>query len=161
MSESTETPKKKPTRASSAKAAASGSANPGKSAAASKASAGKAPKVSAAKSEPVAPVAAPPASAAAAPPSASAGKGAKARAQIADADAAEKKTPRRAAGGRPKSAGTTAGLPNQDIIDKMVAEAAYYLAEKRNFAVGFEEQDWLAAKEQIMTQLLGAKKPKV
>ncbi len=154
MSESTETPKKKPARAASAKAAVSDSAVAEK-AAAPKAAAGKAP---AAKLAPVEPVVTP----AASPKSASEGKGAKARAQIADADAAEKKTTRRASGGKTKSAtgSSTAGLPSQDVIDKMVAEAAYYLAEKRNFAVGFEEQDWLAAKEQIMTQLLGAKKPK-
>lgn len=41
----------------------------------------------------------------------------------------------------------------------MVAEAAYYLAEKRNFAPGFEEEDWAAAKAQIMAQLQSAKKP--
>jgi hypothetical protein len=42
----------------------------------------------------------------------------------------------------------------------MVAEAAYYLAEKRNFATGFEAEDWQEAKEQIMAQLLGTKNPK-
>lgn len=151
MSEPTETPKKKPTRASSAKGAVKTSAAADKPAAA-KATAGKAAKVPAAKSEPVKQVSIP----VAAPNSASSGKGAKARAQIADADAAESKTTRRVAGGKSK----TSGLPNQDVIDKMVAEAAYYLAERRNFAAGFEHEDWLSAKEQIMSQLLGAKKPK-
>ena len=51
-------------------------------------------------------------------------------------------------------------LPDQDTINKMVEEAAYYLAEKRNFAPGFEEQDWLDAKQQIMDQLEGASRPK-
>ena len=41
-------------------------------------------------------------------------------------------------------------IPNAETIDKMVAEAAYYLAEKRNFAVGFEEDDWVTAKVQVM-----------
>ncbi|HYE33890.1 DUF2934 domain-containing protein [Methylocaldum sp.] len=49
--------------------------------------------------------------------------------------------------------------PNQETVDRMVAEAAYYLAEKRNFAPGFEEEDWLAAKAQILAQLEEAKNP--
>ena len=50
-------------------------------------------------------------------------------------------------------------MPSQDLINKMVEEAAYYLAEKRNFAPGFEEQDWLTAKEQIKRQLEGTDNP--
>jgi hypothetical protein len=49
--------------------------------------------------------------------------------------------------------------PGQDTIDRMVAEAAYYLAEKRAFAPGFEEQDWQAAKDQITAQLHNARNP--
>ena len=45
------------------------------------------------------------------------------------------------------------------MINGMVAVAAYFLAEKRAFAPGFEEQDWLAAKAQIMAQLAEAKNP--
>ncbi len=43
--------------------------------------------------------------------------------------------------------------PDQHTLECMVAEAAYYLAEKRNFAPGHEEADWLAATEQITAQL--------
>jgi len=50
-------------------------------------------------------------------------------------------------------------MPDQGTIDRMVAEAAYYLAEKRAFAPGFEEQDWQAAKEQIFGQLRNATNP--
>jgi hypothetical protein len=50
-------------------------------------------------------------------------------------------------------------MPDQAIIDAMVAEAAYYLAEKRCFAPGFEEQDWLTAREQIEAQLSAARNP--
>jgi outer membrane biosynthesis protein TonB len=50
-------------------------------------------------------------------------------------------------------------LPDQETIDRMIQEAAYYLAEKRNFATGFEDQDWLAAKEQILEQFKDAKNP--
>ncbi len=45
------------------------------------------------------------------------------------------------------------------MINGMVAVAAYFLAEKRQFAPGFEDQDWLAAKAQIMAQLADAKNP--
>jgi hypothetical protein len=50
-------------------------------------------------------------------------------------------------------------VPDQGAIDCMVAEAAYYLAEKRAFAPGFEEQDWQAAREQIEAQLRAARNP--
>ncbi len=62
---------------------------------------------------------------------------------------------------RKKVAQTTAAgqMPDQGIIDAMVAEAAYYLAEKRCFAPGFEEQDWRAAREQIEAQLRAARNP--
>ena len=32
---------------------------------------------------------------------------------------------------------------------RMIAEAAYYLAEKRGFAPGHEESDWLLASQQV------------
>jgi hypothetical protein len=50
-------------------------------------------------------------------------------------------------------------MPDQDAINRMVAEAAYYIAERRSFAPGFEEADWQAAKEQIAAQLRGATRP--
>lgn len=50
-------------------------------------------------------------------------------------------------------------LPSQEAINRMVEEAAYYLAEQRNFAPGFEEEDWLTAKQQIMEQLAKADNP--
>ncbi|KAA6187071.1 DUF2934 domain-containing protein [Thiohalocapsa marina] len=31
----------------------------------------------------------------------------------------------------------------------MIADAAYYLAEKRNFAPGHEQEDWLAAEAEV------------
>ena len=49
--------------------------------------------------------------------------------------------------------------PSQEMINKMIEEAAYFLAEKRHFAPGFEEQDWLQAKQQIMTQIEGSHPP--
>jgi hypothetical protein len=50
-------------------------------------------------------------------------------------------------------------MPDHGAIDGMVAEAAYYLAEKRAFAPGFEEQDWQAARDQIAAQLRSARNP--
>lgn len=42
---------------------------------------------------------------------------------------------------------------------RMIAEAAYYLAEKRNFQAGDSLQDWLRAERLIESQLAG--KPKL
>jgi len=36
---------------------------------------------------------------------------------------------------------------------KMIAEAAYYLAQKRGFSSGNELSDWTAAEKQVDTQL--------
>jgi hypothetical protein len=52
-------------------------------------------------------------------------------------------------------------MPDQGTIERMVAEAAYYLAEKRAFAPGFEAQDWQAAVDQIAAQLRSIKNPLV
>jgi hypothetical protein len=43
-------------------------------------------------------------------------------------------------------------LPPADELDQRVAEAAYYLAEKRGFAPGHEMEDWLEAEEDIHNQ---------
>lgn len=63
----------------------------------------------------------------------------------------------------PKAAKTTAATaPRQKKTTKsgvatvldmqpMIATAAYYLAEQRNFAPGYELQDWLAAEQLIRT----------
>jgi hypothetical protein len=37
----------------------------------------------------------------------------------------------------------------------MIAEAAYYLAEKRNFQPGFEEEDWATATAGVLEKLRG------
>jgi hypothetical protein len=54
---------------------------------------------------------------------------------------------------------TVPQMPDQGTIDRMVAEAAYYLAEKRAFAPGYEDQDWQAAREQIEAELRAARNP--
>ncbi len=41
---------------------------------------------------------------------------------------------------------------SKPIITKdMIAEAAYYKAEQRGFALGFEEHDWLEAESELST----------
>lgn len=49
-------------------------------------------------------------------------------------------------------AGTT-GAPDQQEVDRMIAEAAYYLAEKRNFEPGWEQEDWETATNEVMRRL--------
>jgi hypothetical protein len=72
--------------------------------------------------------------------------------------AASPRAPRKKAAQKPQAAADPQ-MPDQGDIDRMVAEAAYYLAEKRAFAPGFEEQDWQAAREQIEAQLRAARNP--
>jgi hypothetical protein len=38
---------------------------------------------------------------------------------------------------------------NQDVRSQMIAEAAYYNAQKRNFTDGSAEQDWLTAEAEV------------
>jgi hypothetical protein len=42
-----------------------------------------------------------------------------------------------------------AAAPGEHVSKAMVAEAAYYIAEKRGFAPGRELDDWLQAEEQV------------
>ena len=47
---------------------------------------------------------------------------------------------------------STAHIPDQDYHE-MVSEAAYYKAEQRGFIPGYEEEDWLAAENDILSML--------
>ena len=38
---------------------------------------------------------------------------------------------------------------NEDAYEATIAEAAYYLAEKRDFSPGHEKEDWLKAEQEI------------
>ena len=42
--------------------------------------------------------------------------------------------------------------PTQDY-QEMIAEAAYYKAEKREFVPGFEQEDWFEAENEILSML--------
>jgi hypothetical protein len=48
-----------------------------------------------------------------------------------------------------------ATLPDHAEIGRMIAEAAYYLAEKRNFEPGHEAEDWAQATAEVMARLGG------
>jgi Protein of unknown function (DUF2934) len=50
-------------------------------------------------------------------------------------------------------ASVTMAGPNTDEVRHMVAVAAYYLAERRNFEPGHELNDWLTAEAQISSEL--------
>lgn len=54
---------------------------------------------------------------------------------------------------------TTSGIPRS--LDKMIAEAAYYRAEKRGFTPGFDRTDWLEAEREIIANFTGHQKGKV
>ena len=55
----------------------------------------------------------------------------------------------------------TSGLPVPPVnLDKMIAEAAYYKAEKRGFRPGNELKDWLEAKREIIGSVYGDKRGK-
>lgn len=49
---------------------------------------------------------------------------------------------------------TAVTTPDGEVMATMVATAAYYLAERRNFEPGHELEDWLEAERQIR-QLYG------
>lgn len=41
-------------------------------------------------------------------------------------------------------------IPAGAELQRQIAEAAYYRAEKRGFAAGFEHQDWIEAEREIL-----------
>ena len=43
--------------------------------------------------------------------------------------------------------------PDADEIRRMIAEAAYYRAERRGFTPGQEEQDWCEAEREVRDSL--------
>ena len=49
----------------------------------------------------------------------------------------------------PEPSGEEPPTVSQDPLHLRIAEAAYYLAERRGFAPGYEEGDWLEAERAI------------
>ncbi|MGQ9666229.1 MAG: DUF2934 domain-containing protein [Anaerolineae bacterium] len=54
------------------------------------------------------------------------------------------------------TAGNNASHPENEDLRAKVAEAAYYLAERRGFCPGCELDDWLAAEAQVLGRLKDA-----
>jgi len=64
------------------------------------------------------------------------------------------KTPRKQtpAPNQPATCAGSEAPPSTDDFQAQVAEAAYFLAQQRGFAPGFEMEDWLAAEAQVRTR---------
>jgi len=45
--------------------------------------------------------------------------------------------------------------PSEADVQRLIAEAAYYRAQNRNFEPGGETQDWLAAEAEILSRVRG------
>ena len=84
--------------------------------------------------------------------------GTKSAAPTAPKTSKSKSTPVKSSASRKKEVPVHVA-PSQEMINQMIEEAAYFLAEKRHFAPGFDEQDWLEAKRQILAQIKGADSP--
>ena len=52
---------------------------------------------------------------------------------------------------------TEAEVPSAREIYELIAEAAYYRAEKRGFTPGLEADDWLQAETEVMERLRAAR----
>jgi hypothetical protein len=53
---------------------------------------------------------------------------------------------------QPESTATPASRP--DEITQMIAQCAYYIAERRGFEPGHDVDDWLAAEAQVLDSLI-------
>lgn len=83
-------------------------------------------------------------------PAAGAGRKTAAKAGAQSAPAAKPRARRSAPGGRSKSL----MVPPESITrEQMIAECAYYLAERRGFGDGGALDDWLAAEREIDARL--------
>jgi len=66
------------------------------------------------------------------------------------------RAPRRSAAASAKAATGIASFVGPEQRAALIAEAAYFRAEKRGFAPGHEAADWLAAESEIDAKLLRA-----
>lgn len=55
---------------------------------------------------------------------------------------------------QPKTRPVPPVLIDQDLRRSMIAQAAYYRAERRGFAPGHEAEDWLAAEGEVDAALM-------
>jgi hypothetical protein len=71
----------------------------------------------------------------------------------------KKRAPRKAATAAIKSVTNFSSFVGPEKRAALIAEAAYFRAEKRGFAPGHEAQDWLAAESEVDARLLRAESP--
>lgn len=71
----------------------------------------------------------------------------------------KKRAPRKAATDAIKSVTNFSSFVGPEKRAALIAEAAYYRAEKRGFAPGHEDEDWLAAENEVDAALMRAKSP--
>ncbi|MBC8025617.1 MAG: DUF2934 domain-containing protein [Steroidobacteraceae bacterium] len=70
-----------------------------------------------------------------------------------------KRAPRKAATETIKSVMSFSSFLGAEKRAALIAEAAYFRAEKRGFAPGHESADWLAAEHEVDARLLRAESP--
>jgi hypothetical protein len=71
----------------------------------------------------------------------------------------KKRAPRKAATAAIKSVTNFSSFVGPEKRAALIAEAAYFRAEKRGFAPGHETEDWLAAEREVDARLLRAVSP--
>jgi hypothetical protein len=68
----------------------------------------------------------------------------------------KKRAPRKSAAAAAKAMTSVASFVGPEKRAALIAEAAYFRAEKRGFAPGHETEDWLAAEAEVDAKLLHA-----
>jgi hypothetical protein len=68
----------------------------------------------------------------------------------------KKRAPRKTATAAAKAATTVASFVDPEKRTALIAEAAYFRAEKRGFAPGHEAEDWLSAEREVDDRLMRA-----
>lgn len=66
------------------------------------------------------------------------------------------RAPRKSAAASAKAAASVASFVGPEQRAALIAEAAFFRAEKRGFAPGHEVEDWLAAESEVDAKLLRA-----
>jgi hypothetical protein len=71
----------------------------------------------------------------------------------------KRRAPRKTKAQKIESAVSFSSFVDPERRGALIAEAAYFRAEKRGFAPGHETEDWLAAESEVDAALLRAKSP--
>jgi hypothetical protein len=66
----------------------------------------------------------------------------------------KKRAPRKAAAMAAKAATQFTQFVDPERRDALIAEAAYFRAQRRGFAPGHEDEDWLAAEAEVDARLM-------